>query len=424
MSPEKIQHALVLHFHQPMETLAEWLQQDERAVRRLLLDYERLVRHARKYAAVARLHAVFSCSLLEQLRDPAFIASTRHFADVPAILDGLRSAPNIEFIASGYRHAPLSLIPQADREEQLRNERSIMEAVLGRVPKGYTPPGECFTAEMIPLLVKAGYDYVLLPHTLLVQEDGATADPYRAYRLCAGETCITAVPWDRGFSAAQAGGLDVAWFADEVRNGVARSRPSTAPFLLTTFSDAEAGEWFLREDEELGFYGQFFSPCMEFCETGEYPLQPVLLQEYLRGFRPDERATLSPACAKEEVLAALDLEVKLAIDRLQATGDRYRLAVRDNAAGEISREALQEARERILQAEDSRLLLGDTDNRARIPVLLDRAERLLAAPAKPHPSVPPSERILPASAVPAAAVIPAPSTAPATAKTKKKHTRK
>jgi hypothetical protein len=377
MSLKIIQHAIGLHLHQPVDTLLKLLRQDESELRRVLLCYERLARHAHKYAHVARLHVALSGVLLGQLRDPAFIEASRHLADIPAILDSLRSAPNIEFVGTGYRHAPLSMIPPEDWEEQLRNERVDMESVLGRVLKGYFPPTARFTIELIPALVRAGYEYVLLPNSTLIMPDGHGADPYRAYRLRHLDALIDVVPWDRGFSHAQESGLDAAWFADESRNGVAQSPVSSAPYLLTTWSDGDVGEWFRRMDEEHGFFGHFFSPCMEFCETGEFPVQPIQLTEYLRQHPPVTEVELVPEMQAEALVASLGAEAQAARKRLFAVVAHYWSAARAESGS--SSAALREARELTLQAEASDFLLGDASRREEMLNLLDRADRLLAS---------------------------------------------
>lgn len=387
MPLETIQHAIGLHLHQPADTLPKLLRQDEGNLRRVLLCYERLARHAHKYAHVARLHVALSGVLLEQLRDPAFIEASRHLADVPAILDSLRSAPNIEFIGTGYRHAPLPLIPPEDWEEQLRNERVVVESVLGRVLKGYFPPAAQFTLELIPALVRAGYEYVLLPGSALVMPDGHGADPYRVYRLRYGDVSIDVVPWDRGFSHVQESGLDVAWFADEVRNGVAQSPASNAPYLLTTWSVGDAGEWFRTLDEEHGFFGHFFSPYMEFCETGEFPVRPTDLAEYLRRHPASMEVELGPQMQAQP----LGADAQAARERLFGVVARYWSAVK--AGGQVSgpsRAALLEVRELTLRAEESDYLLGGISRREEMLSLLDRAAVLLA----PKPALP--ERAAPA----------------------------
>jgi len=379
MPSESIQHALCLHLYQPEGNLRDLLRRDEDELGRILQCYERIALHAHKYAHVARLHVALSGVLLEQLRDPALIDDCRHLADLPAILEGLRDATSIEFIGTGLRHAPLPLIPAADWDEQLRAERVQAEAVLGRVLKGYAPPAGVFSLEVVPALVRAGYEYLLLPAPLLVTPDGAGADPYRPYWLSHQGARIAVVPWDRGFSEAQEAGLDVAWFADEVRNGVAQSPARGAPYLLTTSSDAENGEWFRRLDEAHGFFGQFFSPYMEFCETGEYPVRPVHLSAYLRDHPPTAGIGLRDASPAAPADAA---DLAAARDRLARVSARYWSVAHAATHPAPLQQALPQARELILRSEDSGYLLGDAARRAAMLDLLDRAETLLGTQAK------------------------------------------
>jgi hypothetical protein len=396
MPSGSIQHALGLHLHQPAGNLLTLLRQDEAELARILRCYERIGRHAHKYSQVARLHVALSVVLLEQLRDPDLIEACRHLADVPAILEGLRSAVGIEFVGTGYRHAPLPLVPPDDWDEQLRNERVTAEALLGRVLKGYWPPASLFTAALVPALVRAGYEYVLLPQALLAMPDGGSVDPYRAYRLSHGGARIVVVPLDAGFSRAQETGLDAPWLADEVRNGVAQSPPSEAPHLLTTWSDGENGEWFRRLDEEHGFFGQFFSPYMEFCETGEFPVRPVHLAEYLGGHRPQAEVVLhaDPATGLAGTFPG-DEAQRLALERLRRSSARYWALARSAPPPAHARTALPQARELILKAEDSSLLLGDADRRAAMLALLDQADALLDPTPRPMATPSPAAKAVP-----------------------------
>jgi hypothetical protein len=409
-SSGSIQHALGLHLHQPAGNLRLLLRQDEAEVGRILHCYDRIARHAHKYAHVARLHLALSVVLLEQLRDPDLIDACRHLADLPAILEGLRSAASIEFIGTGFRHAPLPLIPPDDWDEQLLSERVTIEAVLGRVLKGYWPPASLFTPAMIPALVRAGYEYVLLPQSRLVMPDGSGVDPYRPYRISHESWQIVAVPLDGGFSHAQETGIEAPWFADEVRNGVAQSPPSQAPHLLSTWSDAENGEWFRRLDEEQGFFGHFFAPYMEFCETGEFPVRPVHLSEFLRANRSATQVGLRND-SPDAVIATGPggLAEDPARERLFRSSARYWTLAKAAAQPAQARAALLGARELILQAEDSALLLGDADHRAAMLGLLDRADQLLdpkpsAAPAPP--AVPKPTQAAPTTAKQAAPAAP------------------
>jgi hypothetical protein len=375
--PHAIQHALGLHLYQPTDNLRNLLQDDEGELRNILLCYERIARYTHKYADVARLHVALSPVLLEQLREPQFIEDCRHLADIPSILEGLRSAAGIEFLGTSYRHAPLPLVPPQDWDEQLRSERLTMEAEFGRVLKGYWPPAGLFTLDMVPALARVGYKYVLLPNTVLVMPEGAQADPYRSYRLRYQDAGITVVPYDQGFSQAQASGQEAPWFADEVRNGVVQAPAAEAPYLLTTWSDGENGEWFRRPDEEHGFFGQFFSPYMEFCETGEFPVRPVHLSDYLRAYPPETDIHLKAQAPAGQIPGGAGGNKELQ-GRLSQVAARYwSLAKAGSGGSGPSREDLLQARELMLRAEDSSYLLGGAASRQAMLGLLDKAEGLL-----------------------------------------------
>jgi 4-alpha-glucanotransferase len=378
--PQAIQHALGLHLYQPTDNLRYLLQEDEGELRNILLCYERIARYTHKYADVARLHVALSPVLLEQLREPQFIEDCRHLADIPSILEGLRSAAGIEFLGTGYRHAPLPLVPPQDWDEQLRSERLTMEAEFGRVLKGYWPPAGLFTLDMVPALAQVGYEYVLLPNTVLMTPESAQADPYRSYRLCYQYACINVVPYDQGFSQAQESGLEAPWFADEVRNGVAQAPAADAPYLLATWSDGENGEWFRRPDEEHGFFGQFFSPYMEFCETGEFPVWPVHLSDYLRAYPPATDIDLKAQALAGQTPGGTGGNEELLGRLSQVTARYWSLTKAGSGGSSPSRADLLLARELILRAEDSCYLLGGGDSAQTMLGLLEKADGLLNEP--------------------------------------------
>jgi hypothetical protein len=385
MSP-LIQHALVLHLYQSPDSLQRLLQQNEEELRSILLCYERIARHAYKYADVARVHVVFSVPLLEQLRSPELIDRCRHLVDIPAILEAFRSASNIEFIGSGYQHAPLPLIPREDWDEQLRADRAIAEEVFGHVPKGYWPPEALFSMEMVPALAAAGYEYVLLGSSTLMTENDQPVDPYRTYQLSHKGDSITVVPWDAGFSYAQEHGMDAPWLADELRNGVLQSPASEAPYLLTSCSDGENSEWFRGQDEEGGFFGRFFSPYMEFCETGEFPIQPVSLTRRIHSYPAKLMVALRNDISSDRSTWNYPGEQGAVFDRLFAVSQRYWTLVKTGGAAklDISREVLAQARKLMLQAQGSCYLLGQDKC---IIDLLDQVESLLGAEKKARAGV-------------------------------------
>ncbi len=287
MSLQPILHALVLHLYQPPGNLKHLLDTGPSELARILKCYNRILHHARKYDSVARLHLVCSVPLLEQLTDPELVNRVGHLEPIASLIDELRQAENIEFIASGYSHAPLPLIPQADWESQLLQEQASLQGILGRTPEGYYPPGGLFQPDMVPVLKKVGYRYVLLPRGSLRTSDGHGVDPYLCHELAHGGESIMVVAIDDHFSGAQEHLMEAPWFADEANRLLAHRASREQPCLITTCSDGENGEWFRRLDEENGYFGRFFSPYMEFCETGEFPVRPAKLSELIAELRPE-----------------------------------------------------------------------------------------------------------------------------------------
>ncbi len=370
-----VMHALGLHLYQPLDNLQVLLRDNPEELRRILLCYERIGRFAHKYAGVARIHVAFSCVLLEQLQDPKLVNACRELVDIPSIVESLRSAPNVEFVGTGYRHAPLPFIPQQDWEEQLRLERELISGTFGRVLKGYLPPSYFFSLEMIPALVEVGYEYLLLPAQMLKLPDGSGADPYRPFKLSHQGVSITVVPIDEGFSQSQQYGLEAPWFADEVRNGVMLALPNSTPDLLTTWSDGENGEWF-RTFEEQGFFGAFFSPYMEFCELGAFPIQPVSITEYLESYSAQTEALLKP-----ELISSQTFPGNPGVNKkLSEVAAMYWARVKRLPGTEVvsGKASLTEARTLLLRAEESGLLLGEGSRITQVMDLLKQAEQLIA----------------------------------------------
>jgi hypothetical protein len=226
-----------------------------------------------------------------------------------------------------------------------------------------------FNESMIPYLIEAGYEFALLPGKALIGEDGNPVDPYRVYQL---KDDFIIVPIDEGFSQAQEHFIETPWFADEVINGTGIAMESASPYLVTTSSDGENGEWFRRIDEENGFFGHFFSPYMEFCETGEYPIRPVNLAQYLQHSRP-----LPVKLVEQDNTTLLEHP---ALKQLKKVSDLYWAKVKkgDDVDSEV--------RERLLQVEGSCYVLDQGLDHKKLSTLLDDIHDLLEPP-KPGKTV-------------------------------------
>jgi hypothetical protein len=408
MSQGHVFHALGLHMHQPPGNLLYLIDNYGWEAKQIINCYDRATRYAHKYPDVARLHVGFSGILLEQLRDPVIVDRYREHLDIPAMLNSYREAKNIELIGMGYYHPIFPLIPMADWEEQLRRGREIMEDTFGRAPKGFWPPEMAFSMEMIPALVKAGYEYVVVDSVHVKPADGSQ-DIYHAYTATHDGHTITVIPRDRDLSNAQESGLDAAWFANETRHKIANSPNPSAPRLITTWSDGENGGWFRQMDEGAGFFGHYFSPYMEHARIGEYPVRPISISEFLQKHPATASATVQTGAWNVGSTSGYDFSQwngsdyrKQALARLHQTSARW-LQLQAEKLPAVARQAAQEARRLILEGETSCFLFWGDDWVPRLHERIDTAERYLdearqalAAPAKPAAAKPKKEEAKPA----------------------------
>ncbi len=380
----QIFHALGLHMHQPPGNLKVLLDSNPWEAEQIIRCYERAARYAQLYPD-GILHVGFSGILLEQFQDPEVIDRYRRFVDIPKMLEHYAQADNIELIGMGYYHPIFPLIPQTDWEEQILAGRRIVEEVFGRTPKGFWPPEMAFCMEMIPALVKAGYEYVVVDG-VHVQPKTGVLDVYQSYLASYGGATITVVPRDRDLSNAQESGLDPNWFFNEVRHKVAHSPHPDAPRLVTTWSDGENGGWFRQMHEESGFFGHFFAPYLEAVRAGNAPIRPIALSRYLRNHPPVEEATVRTGAWNVGATSGLDFSQwagtdsqKRAVEKICQVSARYwRLKAQENRLSARGREALTKARKQILEGETSCFLFW---GEAWVPELYKRtepAERYLA----------------------------------------------
>jgi len=284
MSYVTILHALGLQMHQPPGNLQLLIETNVPEAQQIIHAYDRATRYAHKYPHSARLHVGFSGILLEQLRNPAIIDSYRQFIDIPAMLHSYAEAKNIELVGTGYFHPIFPLMPREHWRDQLLSEQQLMVEVFGRKPSGFWAPEMAFCMEMIPTLASLGYEYVIL-ETAHIQSDGENLDQFKPYQICYDGACITAVPRHRALSAAQEHGLNPIKLVDALQPY--HGSPH-APRLLTTWSNGENSTW-LRDEFE-GFFQRFFAPYMEHLENAQYPIQPILLSEFLRAHPPTTHA--------------------------------------------------------------------------------------------------------------------------------------
>jgi alpha-amylase/alpha-mannosidase (GH57 family) len=366
----EIYHALGLHLHQPPGNMLDVLRSAEHEAIGIIHAYDRIARYAHRYPDTARLHVGMSGILLDQLTDPEVVEAYRPHLDITGMLKGYREASNIELLGMGHFHPVFPLIPKEDWPEQLAHGRKRIAEVFGREPRGFWPPEMAFTMEMIPAIVDAGYEYIVVDsfHVKpLGLKPSDRSDVLRPYLAGHDGVSIAVVPRNRDVSNAQESGMDPTWFTNEVMNKVRESPAPEEPRLVCTWSDGENGGWFRRLDEGSGFWGHFFAPFMEQVRSGGR-IRPVRISEYLKKYPPRDRAFVQTGAWNVASTSGVDFSQwngterqKQAVEELREVSRRYwRLQTRGCLEGEIL-EKLERARRLVLEAETSCFLFWGDD---------------------------------------------------------------
>jgi 4-alpha-glucanotransferase len=356
-----VYHLLGLHMHQPPGNLELLINANEWEARQIMLCYERPLRYAWRYQDVARFCVGFSGILLEQFQDPNIVGRYSGIVDIPRMLEGFRNTPNIEFVGMGYYHPVFPLIPVEDWDEQIARGKQKVIEVFGREPKIFWPPEMAFTMEMIPALVRHGYEYLVVdsvhvsPKMPLRRQEVV----YQAHVAEYDGSKITVIPRDRDLSNAQESGLDPVWFGNEVGH---KTAGAPKPCLVTTWTDGENGGWFRQTHEEAGFWGHFFAPYMERVRAGQIGIRPISISEFIAQNPPRGRVDVRTGAWNVGSTSGYDFSQwagspsqKQSLDAVFQLRRRHneladRLTGGQRAAAE---EKLKQARELILKAETS-----------------------------------------------------------------------
>jgi len=283
----QVYHALGLHFHQPLGNLVALHNTERWEAKQILWCYDRPIRMLEGYADVARLHMSWSGTLLKQLEDPGVRETFGDVVNIAEFLDRYRRS-NIEFVGSGLYHPVYPLIPEADWDAQTAWWLGLGKHLLGRDRfDGFWPPEMGFCMEMIPMLARHGFKYVLVDSYYIKPKREMRWEQrrYRPYLARHGGAEIVVVPRDRELSNAQLAGLDPGWFAYELQE---RTKWCDFPALVTTWTDGENGGWFRTAKVESGFWGFFYRPLLDRYRAGTLGFTPAHISEFIRRFPPTE----------------------------------------------------------------------------------------------------------------------------------------
>jgi 4-alpha-glucanotransferase len=274
-----IHHALVLNLHQPAGNLNELLAYQPWETREILYAMDRIPRSLWGYEDVGRVHLSLSGTLLETLADPDFQSRMYGVVDCGSLLWYFQNPAVFRILGTGYYHPVLPLIPNADREEQIRRWLGIGSHLFGRTQfQGFWPPEMGFSMELIPLLRRYGYRYVLVDSEHVEPVDPMTWQElrYRPHIAKYGDDEIIVIVRDRDLSNAQESGMDLNWF---IRETAARTQGCNFPPLVTTATDGDNGGWFRNPQPQANFWG-FYRELMEQARTGGR-IRPTFIDDYL-----------------------------------------------------------------------------------------------------------------------------------------------
>lgn len=273
-------HATVLNLHQPPGNLEALLDTQDWEAREILYAMDRIPRALAGYEDVARVHLSLSGTLLETLSNQDFQSRVYGTVKCGDLLWKLRS-PAIEILGTGYYHPVLPLIPEADREEQIMRWFGIARHLFdAQHVNGFWPPEMGFSMELIPMLKRLGFRYVLVDSERVEAMTPMSWQElhYRPHIASYNGEQIIIIVRDRTLSNAQESGMDPGWFINEVAE---RTRNCGFPALITTGTDGENGGWFRNSHWSSNFWGGFYQPLMDRVREGSAGLSPIFIQDYL-----------------------------------------------------------------------------------------------------------------------------------------------
>ncbi|MBB1077615.1 glycoside hydrolase family 57 [Rhodoferax sp. 4810] len=286
-------HALVLNLHQPPGNLEELLDQQNWEANEILFALDRIPRSLWGQEDLARVHLSLSGTLLETLSNPMFQERVYGIVDCGKLLWHLQNQDLFEILGTGYYHPVLPLIPATERDAHLHRWLGIAQHLFWRSAfHGFWPPEMGFSMELIPLLRRFGYQYVLVDsgHVEPLTEMSWHDIRYRPHLARYGDTAITVIVRDRELSDAQESGMDVDWFINEVAE---RTKWCDFSPLITTCTDGENGGWFRNVTDGANFWSAFYLPLLERVRGHTAAIKPTFITDYLKQYGTHGEVTIN-----------------------------------------------------------------------------------------------------------------------------------
>lgn len=287
------QHALVLNLHQPPLNLEHLLEHNGWEAKEILFALDRIARSLWPYEDLGRVHLSLSGTLLETLSNPEFQQRVYGIVKCGDLLWHLQNTRIIELLGTAYYHPVLPLIPEQDRPLHLERWLGIAEHLFKRRFRGFWPPEMGFTEEMIPLLRRFGYEYVIVDSEHVEPLDAMRWEEvrYRPHVCTYEDDSIVVVVRDRDLSNAQESGMEPEWFLQEVRE---RTRWCDFVPLVTTCTDGDNGGWFRNTTPGANFWSAFYQPLLDRVRAGDDRARPTTISDYLDRFGVGGRVRVHP----------------------------------------------------------------------------------------------------------------------------------
>jgi len=277
----KVFHALLVNFHQPLGNLEHLLRTNEWEAKEILWALDRIPRALWEYQDVARVHLSLSGTLLQTLSTPSFQERVYGIVKCGDLLWHLQNRNIFEMLGSGYYHPVLPLIPPSDWEEHLGRWLGIGRHLFWRTNfQGFWPPEMGFCMELIPVLRRFGYRYVLVDSRYVepLQPMRWEEIRYRPHVARFQDEEIIVIVRDRELSDAQLSGMDAGWFMQEVHQ---RTKHCDFPPLVLTASDGDNGGWFRNTCEKGNFWHVCYQEMLNWVRRGDTEIEPIFIHDYL-----------------------------------------------------------------------------------------------------------------------------------------------
>jgi alpha-amylase/alpha-mannosidase (GH57 family) len=381
-----IHHALVLNLHQPPGNLELLLAEQPWEAREILYAYDRIPRFLWGYEDVARVHLSLSGTLLETLSSPDFQSNVYGIVDCGSLLWHLQNERIIDILGTGYYHPVFPLIPEADRPEHLSRWQGIAKHLFWRNQfQGFWPPEMGFSMELIPLLKRFGYRFVIVDseHVEPVTPMSWHELRYRPHIARYGDDEIIVVVRDRELSDAQESGMDYIWFIKEVAQ---RTQWCDFEPLVTTCTDGENGGWFRNTSNEVNFFGSFYKELLDEARQDAL-VRPVFIKDYLDKHGAQGEVRVKTGAwntgwhhGRDFLQWTGSQAQKDSLERVKAVSAEVHQAMQEAAERELGDQeqaVLEEAHWRLLRAETSCNFYWGEDWVHRAHTDLDAAEATL-----------------------------------------------